>query len=116
MNALRTEADTLHSENTELKAKIKILEQESLAKEQEITSLGHRNQVLETEYEKLEGSHKDLKASADQSSAHSSTAENLQRKVQVLEEEAEKTDRDLREANEKYVYTFPLVGQQIADS
>jgi tropomyosin, fungi type len=101
MTALRTEADTLHAENTELKAKIKTLEQESLAKEQEITSLGHRNQVLEGQVDKLEGTHKDLKASADQSTTHSTNAENLQRKVQVLEEEAEKTDRDLREANEK---------------
>jgi tropomyosin len=101
MNAIRTEADALHAENEELKARIKTLEQESLAKEQEITSLSHRNQVLESEVDKLEGSSKELKATAEQSVSATTNVENLQRKVQVLEEEAEKADRDLREANER---------------
>lgn len=87
----------------ELTAKNKSLEQENLAKEQEITSLAHKNQLLEGEVEKLEKSIKDLKATLDDSSQHGAQNEALQRRLQLLEEEAEQADVNLRETNEKYV-------------
>jgi len=65
MNALRVEADEAHDQVEELKAKVKALEQENLSKEQEITSLNHRNQLLEEEVEKLESSVKDAKDAAE---------------------------------------------------
>jgi chromosome segregation ATPase len=58
MNALRAEADESAAKVEELSAKVRTLEQENLQKEQEITSLQHKNGVLEQEVEKLEGLHK----------------------------------------------------------
>jgi len=101
MNALRLEADETAAKNEDLSAKVKQLEQENLAKEQEITSLSHKNQVLEQELEKLEGGLKDAKAAADESAGHGSQNDALQRKLQLLEEEAEEADKKIRETNEK---------------
>lgn len=103
MEALRLEADDSAAKVDELSTKVKALEQENMQKEQEITSLQHRNGVLEKEVEKLEGLHKDAKAAADESVHHGTQNEAHQRKIQVLEEEAEQTDKVLRETNEKYV-------------
>jgi tropomyosin len=115
MNALRVEADEAHDQVEELKAKVKTLEQENLSKEQEITSLNHRNQLLEEEVEKLESSVKDAKDAANQSAQHDTQNEALQRRVQLLEEEAEENDKTLRETNEKYdwqPFTFTSVANR----
>jgi len=102
MNSLRIEADENAAKAEELKSKVKTLEQENLQKEQEITSLTHRNGLLEGEVEKLETAIKEAKTAAGEASEHSTANENLQRKLQVLEEEAEAADKTLRETNEKY--------------
>jgi len=102
MSALRIEADEAHASVEELKAKVKSLEQENLAKEQEITSLSHKNQLLEADVEKLETQLKEAKEAADQGATHGSANESLTRRLQLLEEEAEQADRNLREINEKY--------------
>lgn len=107
MNALRIEADESSSKAEEYKAKLKTLEAENTQKEQEITSLSHKNQVLEGEVEKLEASVKTYKDEAAGGAASSTQAESLQRKIQVLEEEAEESDRTIRELNEKYVFLDP---------
>lgn len=93
----------------DLTAKNKSLEQENLAKEQEITSLAHKNQLLEGEVEKLEKSVKDLRAQLDESTQHSTQNEALLRRLQLLEEEAEQADINLRETNEKYVFSLARV-------
>ncbi|KKK17583.1 hypothetical protein ARAM_003937 [Aspergillus rambellii] len=89
MSALRIEADEAQEKVEELKGTVKKLEQENLAKEQEITSLTHRNQLLEGEVEKLETSLKEAKDAASQSAQHDTQNEALQRRMQLLEEEAE---------------------------
>lgn len=101
MNALRIDSENAQEKAQELAAKVKTLEQENLAKEQEITSLSHRNQLLEAEVEKLEASVKDAKAIADQSSHHGTQNEALQRRLQLLEDEAEEADKNRRETGEK---------------
>jgi chromosome segregation ATPase len=103
MAALRVEADDSAALAEELKGKNKTLEQENLAKEQEITSLSHKNQLLEAQVEKLETDIKEHKTKAEEGAGHLGTNESLTRKLQVLEEEAETADRNLREVNEKYV-------------
>ena len=103
MQQLRAEADASSAKADELAAKVKTLEQENLAKEQEITSLTHKNQTLETELEDLHGRHNDIKKELDQSGAHGTQNESLQRRLQILEEEAEEADKSLRETNDKYV-------------
>lgn len=109
MVALRAEADEAHEQVDELKAKVKTLEQENLSKEQEITSLNHRNQLLEEEVEKAETALKEAKDAASQSLQHDTQNEALQRRVQLLEEEAEENDKTLRETNEKYYHPSPLL-------
>lgn len=102
MNALRLEADEAHEKTEELKNRVKTLEQENLAKEQEITSLNHRNQLLEGEVEKLETALKEAKDAATQSAQHDTQNETLQRRLQLLEEELEAADKTTRETVEKY--------------
>lgn len=102
MNSLRLEADENAAKAEELKARVKDLEQQNLQQEQVITSLTHRNGLLEAEVEKLETGVKEAKALAGESSQHSTQNENLTRKLQVLEEEAEAADKSMRELNEKY--------------
>lgn len=101
MHALRIEADDSAAKAEEYKNKLKVLEEQTTQKEQDITSLTHRNQVLETEVEKLEELVKNFKEEAGAGAAAGSQAETLQRKIQVLEEEAEESDRTIRELNEK---------------
>lgn len=87
----------------ELHVKVKALEQENLAKEQEITSLSHKNQLLEADNEKLETANKELKVKVEATGQQSIQSEGLQRRLQLLEEEAEQADANIRETNEKYV-------------
>ena len=103
MNALRIEADENQAKVEELQARVKSLEQEHLQKEQEITSLTHRNGLLESEVEKLESGIKDAKAISADSSQHATQNEALTRRLQLLEDEAEEADKTLRETNEKWV-------------
>ena len=104
MAALRVECDEANSQVEDMKARIKVLEQENLAKEQEITSLTHKNSVLEAEVEKLESGIKEAKSAAEEGSHAGSQNESLTRRLQLLEEEAEQADRNLRETNDKYDY------------
>lgn len=100
------EADDAQGKAEEYKGKVKILEQENLSKEQEITSLSHKNQLLETEVEKLEASVKHWKDIAEDNGKHSTQNETLQRRLQLLEEEAEEADKNLRETNDKYGFNL----------
>lgn len=102
MQQLRVQADASASKVEELTAKVKTLEQENLAKEQEITSLTHKNQTLEGELEELHGRHGDLKKEVDSMGGQGTQNEALQRRLQILEEEAEEADKSLRETNDKY--------------
>jgi len=108
MIALRAEVDDVQAKNDELQAKIKVLEQENLQKEQEITSLNHQKNLLEQDVEKLETRLKEEKEAHVIGSNNSQELQNLQRKVQLLEEEAEEAEKNLRETNEKYVISIVL--------
>ena len=103
MNSLRLEADEAAGKVEELQSKVKTLEQENLTKEQDITSLQHKNNLLEAEVEKLESNISEFKKAADEGQQHGTQNETLQRRLQLLEEEAESADKTLRDANEKYV-------------
>lgn len=103
MNSLRLEADESAVKVEELQSKIKEMDQENLSREQEITSLKHKNSLLEAENEKLEGAIKDCKKAADEGQQHGTQNETLQRRVQLLEDEAEEADKTMREMKETYV-------------
>ena len=72
-----------------------------MAKEQEIRSLTHKNSLLETDVEKSEEEIKKLKGEVSDMGQHGTQNEALQRRLQILEEEAEESDKQLRETNEK---------------
>ncbi|KAL8418911.1 hypothetical protein RB594_002209 [Gaeumannomyces avenae] len=91
-------------------AKLKVLEQENLSKEQEITSLQHKNGVLEAEVEKVEDAVKNLKKMNDDNQTAGTQNESLTRRLQLLEEEAEEADKTLRETNEKLRQTDVKAG------
>ncbi len=101
MQALRVQQEEAQANVEELQAKVKVLEQDSLAKEQEITSLSHRNQLLEAEADKSEATIKELKEAAAQTGHHGAQNEALQRRLQLLEEEAEESDKKIRETSDK---------------
>lgn len=111
MNQLRLESDELTARVEDLQNKIKELEAENLSKDQQLTSMQHQNGVLEAELERLEKSAVDLKKAADEGTQHGTQNESLTRRMQLLEEEAEKADKVLREAHEQYVATTPSSGQ-----
>lgn len=118
MNSLRVQQEETQAKYEEHQGKVKTLEQENLAKEQEITSLSHKNQLLEIEVEKLEAALKEAKAAAEESGQHGTQNESLQRRLQLLEEEAEESDKNIRETNEKYdkVYALLVVGNNKANA
>lgn len=102
MESLRLEADKSAADVEDLKAKLKALEQDNLSKEHELKSLTHKNSQLEAEVEKLD---KDVKEAKEIAASHreiGSNNEALNRRLQLLEEEAESSDKTIRETNEKY--------------
>jgi len=101
MNALRLETEEANAKIEELQNRVKLLEQENLAKDQDNASLTYRNNLLDGEVEKLEKALADSKTAADTGAAHGTEVDALTRKVQLLEEDAEETDKNLRETNEK---------------
>lgn len=61
----------------------------------------------------MEAQVKDAKTVADEGSHHGTQNETLQRRLQLLEEEAEEADKNLRETNDKYVPSNPWLQQHI---
>ena len=108
MVQLRAEADEAQAKVDELQTEAKAIKQDNLSKEQEIKSLTHKNQVLTDDVEKFEGEVKENKKLLDESGRHGQQNETLQRRLQLLEEEAEEADKNLREANEKCVQALIL--------
>lgn len=103
MQLLKQKEEEAQVKVEELQGKVKTLEHENLAKEQEITSLSHKNQLLEAEVEKLDEGIKVAKKELDEGRDSGTHNESLQRRLQLLEEEAEEADKNIRETNEKYV-------------
>ena len=103
LNSLRLEADAAIARAEDAEAQVKLLQQDLLAKEQEITSLQHRLGVMETENDKTEARLQEFKTSSLDSEHTKTTAENLSRKVQLLEEELDKAEKNVKETVEKYV-------------
>lgn len=77
------------------------LNQTLLERDQEIASLQHKLALAEGELEKAEAKVTELKNAAEEGDTHKTTGENLARKVQLLEEELDKAEKDLRETTEK---------------
>lgn len=103
MNSLRLEADNAVIRAEEAEAKVKKYELELLAKEQEITSLQHKLSLLDAENEKAEAKLQEYKVLNADGEQNKTTTETLLRKVQLLEEELDVAEKNLKETVDKYV-------------
>lgn len=99
--ALRVEADNAIERAEMAEAKNKKLEQELLGRDQEITSLQHKLGVTGEQLEKAESKLADLKAANADGESTRSNAENLHRKVQLLEDELDTAEKNVKETMEK---------------
>jgi tropomyosin len=108
MNSLRVEADNAVTRAEEAEAKNKKYEQALLEKDQEITSLQHRLGVLDAELEKAEAKVADSKAAQMEGEHSKMTSEGLVRKIQLLEEELDAAEKNVKETVEKCVYFTAL--------
>ncbi|KAI9440461.1 tropomyosin [Lactarius indigo] len=98
---LRAEADAAVERAEAAEAKNKTYEQALLQKDQEITSLQHRIGVLDGELEKTEGKLAETKLAAADGESSKTTSEGLVRKVQLLEEELDTAEKNVKETMEK---------------
>lgn len=104
MNSLRAEADNAVLRAEEAEAKNKKYEQALLEKDQEITSLQHRLSSLDAEQEQTEAKLTELKKGLVDGESSKTSAEGLVRKVQLLEEELDAAEKNVKETAEKYVF------------
>ena len=107
MQALRAEVDTAVDRAEAAEARIKVLEQELLQKEQENSSLTHKVSLLETDLDKSEGKVADLKTAQANGELDKTTNDSLVRKIQLLEEELDAAEKNVKETVEKYVPHLP---------
>ncbi|KNZ51174.1 kinesin family member C1 protein [Puccinia sorghi] len=82
-------------------AKFKKLEQESMHKDQELTSLQHKVSNLEADLEAAEKKLSDAKLQREEEESNKSTNENLNRKIALLESELDNAEKNLRETTDK---------------
>jgi len=105
LTSLRAEADSAVDRAEQAEAKNKKLEQEILAKDQEIQSLKHKLDLFETDLEKAEGKLKDAKQAHDEHETSKSAIDALQRKIQLLEDELDTAEKNVKETVERCVRT-----------
>ena len=103
MSALRTEADAAVDRAEAAEAKIKKLEQELLGKEQDVTSLTHKLDVLEGQLADAEGKLGVAKSAQQEGELSKATSDELRRKIQLLEDELDAAEKNAKETVEKYV-------------
>lgn len=72
-----------------------------LEKDQEITSLTHKLSILDADLEKAEARLHESKAAQEEGEHSKSTNEGLMRKVQLLEEELDAAEKNVKETMEK---------------
>jgi tropomyosin, fungi type len=101
--SLRAEADVAIERAETAEAKNKAYEQDLLQKDQEITSLNHRLSVLDADLEKAESKLADTKTALSEGESSKSANEGLTRKIQLLEEELDAAEKNVKETVEKCV-------------
>src|SRR6202035_4124093 len=87
----------------EAETKNKKLEQLLLEKDQEISSLSHKLSLSDAEMDKAERELTLLKSASADGDHHKSTNETLLRKIQLLEEELDAAEKNVKETVQKCV-------------
>lgn len=101
--ALRAEADTAVERAEAAEAKNKQLEQLLLGKDQEITSLNHRLNVIDSTLHESEENLAKTKSALEEAEHGKATNESLTRKIELLEDELDTAEKNLKETVEKCV-------------
>ncbi|KAF5316459.1 hypothetical protein D9619_006346 [Psilocybe cf. subviscida] len=101
MNQLRDKAEAALTRAEDSEAKVKTLEQQLLERDQVIKSLEHRLGLLEADNEAAESKLAEFKTSSLDGEHSRQTADGLVRKVQLLEEELDAAEKNLKETVEK---------------
>jgi len=101
ISALQIDKEKSENKADELQKDVKRLEQELSIKETEITSLTHKHTQLEADVEKLETSLAEAKKLNTEGANQGVITEGLTRKLAVLEEEIDSTEKQLKETVEK---------------
>jgi len=101
MNSLRVEADTAVARAEEAEAKNKKYEQIILEKDHEITHLQHKLSIVDADLEKTEAKLVELKSAHEDGETSKSTNDNLTRKIQLLEEELDAAEKNVKDTVER---------------
>ncbi|KAJ7181079.1 tropomyosin [Mycena filopes] len=101
MGQLRAEADSAVARADEAEAKNKQLLQQLLEKDHEITSLQVKLEKLDSDLAKAESIIQDSKADREVGEMSKMTNEGLVRKIQLLEEELDAAEKNVKETVEK---------------
>ena len=102
MASLRAEQEKTQDLNEQLHNKIKGLEDTIIKQEHEMSSLSAAKARLEGELEKLNGPVEEAKATANECTELREKNEELQRKLQKMEEEADESDNQNKILKAKY--------------
>jgi tropomyosin len=98
---MRAEADKAILRAEAAETKIKGLEEDSLGKDHTIASLTHKLQLANDELEKIEAELKKHKQDSLDAEQSKTTKDGLARKVELLEEELDAAEKNLKETVEK---------------
>lgn len=101
LTTLRHEADAAVERAELAEAKNKKYEQTILEKDSEITSLTHNLAILDANLEKAEAKLHDSKAAQEEGEHSKTSNEALTRKIQLLEEELDAAEKNVKETMEK---------------
>lgn len=99
--ALREEVNAAEVRALEAEAKAKLLQDEQIQKDHEITSLKNKLTLVENDLEKAENRIAEAKLNLDEGETSKTVGETLARKVSLLESELDNAERNLRETTEK---------------
>ena len=106
MNLMRAEADKAILRAEEAEARIKTLEEDSLAKDHSISSLTHKLELAHNELEKIEAELKKLKQESLDDEQSKTAKDGLARKVELLEEELDAAEKNHKETVEKCAASY----------
>ncbi|KAF9146511.1 hypothetical protein BGX30_014576 [Mortierella sp. GBA39] len=99
--ALREEVNAADARALEAESKAKLLSDEQIQKDHEITSLKNKLNLVESDLEKAENRIAEAKLNLDEGETSKTVGETLARKVSLLESELDNAERNLRETTEK---------------
>ncbi len=105
LNTLRVEADAAVERAEKAEAENKKLQQLLLEREQDIKSLTHQLDTAQADADKLEAKLAESKIAQQEGEYTKNTSEGLVRKVQLLEEELDTAEKNLKETTERLVST-----------